>query len=714
MNEKRKKQLFIIFIAFLFLSAIVRMVYPGADAPFDLSWSQGPSTDASYYIEPVVSFVKGGGLKPISNIWNAPGYYLLYLPFLYLFGVGFAQLNLATAIISLFGFVFFFLIVAGIQKEEDDIKTALFASAFWAFTCFFAMYNRIPLIYTAMILYMLVSAWFWFLGTKRPLFFILSWVTVLVAIFYVRVIAVALIPPFLIGHLLLFFSKREKGRTEVAKMVALSAVVAAGLVLVVFLGKLFGFSPLDIALARVKTHLKGDLFGNGLIVYLFNLGETGGITRNLPVVSLLAYSYVIIFVRDVFTKKLDFKDGRDVMKVVILAWAVFGALFTILFKYAPPRYFLFLMPPLFILAGMTCARLISPRERADFGYGYYYILFFWLLFLVFRVLLIVFSYFMENFATFAVGFKLSAAEVERFEALMSFFSSFYLLLSLSLILSLLTIVVIYLIEKVAEKSKGEPAIRDRIRFAFVAVAMVSFLYYQGIIYWGWVGNPHYTLLRTSRELTRLVGDDALVAGPYAHPLTIENNLRRVYMNFTNPKGVPPCKKFEKGNITHLLIDIKSGLVYVEKFYPKTFECLDLIDTFYVRGNAVNLYAYKNPHDYIPTDFERARILMLKGEFGDAKKMLLKSIEVGTPSSVEYASLGLCFSMLQEREDAEEALKKALEANPDNLTAHWGMGRLLDIKGDKRGALLHYRFALALYPESKTIKKKIRELIVETK
>jgi tetratricopeptide (TPR) repeat protein len=91
-----------------------------------------------------------------------------------------------------------------------------------------------------------------------------------------------------------------------------------------------------------------------------------------------------------------------------------------------------------------------------------------------------------------------------------------------------------------------------------------------------------------------------------------------------------------------------------------------------------------------------------------------AIKEGTPSSVEYTSLGLCLSMLKDQEGAEEALKKALKANPDNLNAHWGMGRLLDIKGDREGALFHYRSALILYPESKTIKDKIRELIVETK
>ncbi len=713
MNKKRKKQLLFVFITFLLLSAVVRMVYPSADAPFDLSWSQGPSTDGFYYIAPAIDFVKGGELKPISKIWDAPGYYLLYLPFLYLFGAGFAQLNLITAIISLFGFVFFFLIVKDLldlSKEEGDVKIALFASVFWAFTYFFVMYNRIPLIYTTMVFYMLVAAWFWFLGTKRPLFFIFAWITVFFAIFYVRVIAVALIPPFLVGHLLLLLGDKEMGGSKTTKAVMLSVV--AGIVLVVFLGWFFEFAPLDTAIARVKTHLKENVFGRGLLVYLFNLGDSGGIIQRLPVVSLLAYSYIIIFVRDVFLKRLDFSEGTDVMKVVILAWAVFGAFYTILFKYAPPRYFLFLMPPLFILAGMTSARLLSPREKGEFGYSYYFMLLFWLLFLTFRMLVMIVSYSMNNFATFAMGFELSATAVERFDTLIKFFSSFYLLLTMSLLISLLIMVTIYLIDNAGKSKKGKFAIRGGIRYAFVAVAMMCFFYYQGILYWGWVGQPYYTTTNASKELTRLVGEGALLAGVYAHPLTIENDLKHTYMNFTNPKSKPPCKRFKDRKATHLLIDSKNGLVYIQEFFPETFDCLDLIETFYVRGNAIELYRYENSSGYSLTDFEQAKVLMIAEEFEDAKDLLLGTIKEGTPSSVEYTSLGRCLLMLNDLEGAEEALKTALEINPDNLTAHWGMARTLEIKGDKAGALSHYRLVHNLYPESKRIREIIRELIFE--
>jgi len=106
-------------------------------------------------------------------------------------------------------------------------------------------------------------------------------------------------------------------------------------------------------------------------------------------------------------------------------------------------------------------------------------------------------------------------------------------------------------------------------------------------------------------------------------------------------------------------------------------------------------------------------LMASGEFDKAEELLLKSVEGKAPTSAGYASLGRCRVMLKERDKAEEALGKAIETSPDNLPAHWGLGQLLEARGDREGALSHYLSVLELYPESRVVKEKIRGLIVET-
>ncbi len=207
MDSREKRLVLVIFAAFFILSAAVRMLHPSADAPLDLSWSQGPSTDASYYLSPAVDLARGGRFAPISSTWNAPAYSILYLPALLIFGAGFAAANLTTVAVSLIAFAFFFLILRSLRDE----KTAAFACLFWAFTYMWAMFNRIPIIYTAMIMYMLIAAWLWYRGIERPVFFVGAWVVLLIAMLFIKIIAAALVGAFLVGHLVLYLTspKRE-------------------------------------------------------------------------------------------------------------------------------------------------------------------------------------------------------------------------------------------------------------------------------------------------------------------------------------------------------------------------------------------------------------------------------------------------------------------------------------------------------------------------
>ncbi len=706
MKDIRKIKWIVLFFVFFILSFAVRGIFPSADAPLDLSWSQGPSTDAAYYLAPAVNLVKKGVLEPISKVWNSPGYYILYLPTLFLFGVGYAQVNLTTVMISLLGFVFFFLIL----KRMGDEKALISASIFWAFTYLWAMYNRIPIIYTVMIAYMLLAAYLWYIGTKRPVFFILAWITLIFTILFVRVIAVALVFAFLLSHLMLYISKAKPKGSNVIRGVAIIMLSAAAFVVVILLGRFFDISPLDVAMGRVKAHLREDVMGDSLLFYLFNFGASGGIIERLPVVSILTYTYILIFIKDTMAKRLNFKDGADVMKVVFLALFVLGALLTILFKYAPTRYFLFLLPPMFILAGLTISRFIEPKERVNLGHGYYIILIIWLVFLIFKVLLSVLFYFIKNYSTFVLGFGLSEVAAGMFGAIINFFGSFYLLLSFSLILSVLIMAAIFLIDRAAERKKKKYLIRSGVRVVLAASIFILFFYFQAKMYVNWAKNPRYTLSKTSQALGVILSPDARLSGPYAHPLTMENNLDRLYMTFFRPNETPPCERFENWGATHLIIDTRNGLGYIQAYYPDTFDCLNLIETFYIRGNAVDLYSFVGAEGYIPTDYERARLLMASGDFVSAEKLLLEFIKESPGVAFPYVSLARCLMGLGDIAGAEEALIEALKIDPDNMMAHWGMGQVYELKGDLNGALSHYTEALALYPESNRIKEKIEEII----
>lgn len=712
-NSVCKKRIYFLLLLsiFLILAFLVRGCHPGADAPFDLSWSQGPSTDPSYYLEPAISLVKSGELSPISKSWNAPGYYMLYLPTLYIFGTGFTQVNLTTVVISLIGFFFFFLIL----YRMGDRMTLVFASIFWVFSFFWAMYNRVPIIYTAMIMYMLIALYFWYLGTTKPIYYIFSWAILIIATLYVRVIAVVLVPVFVVGHLIFFVAKaRDKGKELKKVLIPLIAIALGGVVLMIVMGWLLDISLIDVARGRVIVHLRGELFGDDTLLHFFNLGASGGLVDFQPMVFFLAYISIIIYIRDLLGEnhkmaRIDFKDPNELIRLIFLLWLVIGGLATIFFKYAPPRYYLFLMPPMFFMAGHTLSRFLDPRPRVEMGYGYYLLLLLWLLFLNFKLLLKVVVYFSSNFVTLVRGLALSEATARSFALLINFFSSFFLLLSISLIASLIIMLIFYLFDRKVRK-EDDLVIRRGTR-VFVSVVILSiFIFYQGGMYINWSRNPHYTLHNTSVSLEGILGPGALLAGSYAHPLTMENDLDRVYMTFIRPDSEAPCERFEKMGVTHLIIDTESGLDYIIEYYPDTRHCLDYLETLYVRGVPIVLYRYKGNEDYSPTDYEKARGLMASNDYPGAGELLSRFLAKNPDSPPALVSLGRCLIGTGDLAGANNALKRAIEVNPDNMEAHFEMGKLLNYMGDKRGALFHYGEAIRLYPDNDDIRKKIDELI----
>lgn len=682
----------------------MRSAHPAADAPFDLSWSQGPSTDAAYYLEPAISFVETGETRSISRNWNAPGYYLLYVPAVWLFGSSNAVINLTTVLIGLIGLVFFFLIA----RRTDDEPTVIFAMLFWVFSYFWIMYTRIPLVYTTMITYMLAAVYLWMLGLKRPLWFIPAWIILIVAILWVRVIAVALVPALVVGHGAALYG-RFRDRKRMISMVfgAVVLLVVAG-ALAVIASLYLDFAPVLMALGRIKAHMREGLTGDKVLFYLFNLGQSGAIFLWLPVVSLMSYLYLLMFMGDLIKKKLDFTDPDTVVRLVIVVWLVFGALSTILFEYAPPRYFLFLMPPMFYTAGCALSRLLNPPPRVEYDYGYYILLIVWIVFLTFKLLYTTLFYFIRNFDTFVMGLSMSAEGVARFERIIGFFSSFYLLASISLIVGVAVALVVFSYRR-SERYSDSGVIRRGVRVVMVGMLVVLCIVYQGSMYVSWLVRPHYTMSSFSRELGDILAEDAVLAGPYAHVMTLENDLDAVYMTFIDPGESSPCDRFEAAGVTHLIIDVKNGLPYLEEIYPEVFECLEFVDTIYIRGNGVDLYRYTGADEYVPTDFERA-VELIRQERQEEAITILEGVTADYPrDTIPVVFLALAKLQIGNTDEAGELLLHAARLNPDYMKAYFGLASIMEIRGDRPAALAYYRKCLELFPESLQLREKIQEL-----
>ena len=79
-------------------------------------------------------------------------------------------------------------------------------------------------------------------------------------------------------------------------------------------------------------------------------------------------------------------------------------------------------------------------------------------------------------------------------------------------------------------------------------------------------------------------------------------------------------------------------------------------------------------------------------------VLLVLAGCGGRRSEQYREQGDIYLRQNDTEKAEEQYRKALEANPSNAKAHFGLGRILEVRGKPDEALASYREAIASYPE----------------
>lgn len=71
--------------------------------------------------------------------------------------------------------------------------------------------------------------------------------------------------------------------------------------------------------------------------------------------------------------------------------------------------------------------------------------------------------------------------------------------------------------------------------------------------------------------------------------------------------------------------------------------------------------------------------------------------------------GIVCSLLDDEEQAEASLRRALDLNPLHFEARAGLGHLAAGRGDPLGTLEHYRAALKIHPTYEDIRLAVREI-----
>jgi hypothetical protein len=81
------------------------------------------------------------------------------------------------------------------------------------------------------------------------------------------------------------------------------------------------------------------IFGDNILLYIFNIGTSGGVIEKNPVISFLAYCYLLFLIKDFFQKRIKLSDTRDLVMVLFTVWLLFGAAATIFSSTRHPASF---------------------------------------------------------------------------------------------------------------------------------------------------------------------------------------------------------------------------------------------------------------------------------------------------------------------------------------------------------------------------------------
>jgi len=145
-----------------------------------------------------------------------------------------------------------------------------------------------------------------------------------------------------------------------------------------------------------------------------------------------------------------------------------------------------------------------------------------------------------------------------------------------------------------------------IGYGVTLLAVVS-VFYQGSQFIQWSTHTTSGMKDAGRDVAEVLGPDAVLTGPYAPLLTLDNNLRSVIYSFGLEK--PDFNIFTEFPITHLAVD-RSNMEAAVKDYIEAKRAVN-VTNFVIRDKDVLIFRVAGLTDnaqsarYLPTEYERA-------------------------------------------------------------------------------------------------------------
>ena len=375
------------------------------------------------------------------------------------------------------------------------------------------------------------------------------------------------------------------------------------------------------------------------------------------------------------------RNVRPLAPTTILAafWTVMFTLGLILLDYSPHRYGLLIVPAVLILFLTLIDSLKTTSEHASIRLGkgmlVVVVLCFWL---------------------------------PIFHAVVSFLYYKNLDFSLRPVVWLtlpVAIAAAFATKYLAERRNLRVSRRGRIIVLLVVLALS--LAYNGwsIRYWHLKQRIH-SISEANADLGQILGEGALVSGPYAQTLVCDTRLKS-HIHFFGSPGADSTL-FSAYPVTHLAVDERSWKPAVE--INPALKALNPLASYWIRDHEIHIYSiskfsqHPQARAYVESPYERA-VAYFQAAHDDSALVELLKMPVRIDES---KSAGLLFIMIKNRQGDLESVRRTFTTLADRFETdyfiqflcgqflHWMATASGDL-GLLRSAQEYYRRAAALNP-----------------
>lgn len=497
-----------------------------------------------------------------------------------MFGVSREVANLSATLLQLGGLVFFVLGLAQVRGTREALIAGLFLSA----NNLLFFYGRLPFLESGLIFLSGFLAFLMFTRAERGRWQFVAGGTVALAALAGKLFGALLLAPAL---LTLWYIYRKNVLIPGLRLIG-GAIAGGALYALVFYGGNMGsvFSYYSEQTVGMYGAPPGLHSVSSFFKMLLTYGGESGFYEYQPLL-LLVVGAGLLFVVFTAPERLKF-DTRFVPVFFCASWLLVGIVAMSPFFYRPLRYSLFFILPMAALAAIPLG--LSFGEKLKFKQ---------------------FQKWVAPVVVYLVSWYLAVQAAMLFAPVGKKFNSGIDALWLGALCAAVFTVTLWLLTRRGRTLRSNKILIYCVA-ALAAASTVNQLRYitNGFDYAG----TH--LKDYNQNLSQMLDSQAVIVGPYAPALTIDNEFRSVIYMF----GLSDVQAdlFERYPITHVVID-QANMRRARKNFP-ALEQAEALAELVVRDEAIRLYRVAGD-EFPKTDFERAMELYNAGAVDSAYLLL---------------------------------------------------------------------------------------------